>query len=77
MQDQYLEISSAIPTTAKLYGLGEEAPSTGFTLRRDGIPYTLWTRDQAPNVPNVNTYGAHPFIMDVREGMLCGHDACS
>ncbi len=68
MQDQYIEISSAIPANATLYGLGENAPSTGLVLRRDGIPYALWTRDQAPNVPNVNDYGAHPFIMDVRPG---------
>ncbi|CAL8465181.1 g4716 [Coccomyxa elongata] len=67
-KDQYIEISSAIPANATLYGLGENAPSTGLVLRRDGIPYALWTRDQAPNVPNVNDYGAHPFIMDVRPG---------
>lgn len=68
LQDQYIEISSVIPASATLYGLGENAPSTGLALRRDGIPYALWTRDQAPNVPDVNDYGAHPFILDVRPG---------
>ncbi|CAL8465182.1 g4717 [Coccomyxa elongata] len=67
-KDQYLEISSKIPSTTTLYGLGEQASSTGLPLRRDGLPYTLWTRDQPTNVPNVNSYGHHPFIMDVRQG---------
>lgn len=67
-QDQYIEVTSAIPANATLYGLGENAPTSGLVLRRDGIPYALWTRDQAPDVPNVNNYGAHPFIMDVRPG---------
>lgn len=71
LQDQYLEISSKIPSSTTLYGLGEQASSTGFALRRDGLPYTLWTRDQPPNVPNVNSYGSHPFIMDVRKGVPC------
>lgn len=70
VQDQYLEISTAIPSEATLFGLGEHTSSTGFALRRDGVPYTLWARDQAPNTANVNLYGSHPFILDVRPGAL-------
>lgn len=69
-QDQYIEITSGIPASAVLYGLGENAPSTGLALRRDGIPYALWTRDQATEVADVNNYGAHPIIMEVRPGMI-------
>ena len=72
MQDQYLEISSAIPSDAQLFGLGERTSDLGFPLRRDGIPYVLWARDQPPTQPNSNLYGSHPFILDVRPGALPG-----
>ena len=68
LQDQYLELTSSIPLSATLFGLGEFTTNTGFPLRRDGLPYTLWTRDQPPAVPNINLYGSHPIIMDVRDG---------
>ena len=68
LQDQYLELTSSIPSSANLFGLGEFTTNTGFPLRRDGLPYTLWTRDQPPAVPNINLYGSHPVILDVRDG---------
>ena len=67
MQDQYIELTSSIPSDANLFGLGEFTSNTGFPLRRDGLPYTLWTRDQPPAVPNTNLYGSHPVILDVRD----------
>lgn len=69
LQDQYLEISSVIPAAARLFGLGEQTSSTGFPLRRDGVPYTLWSRDQPPTQANSNLYGSHPFLLDVRPGV--------
>lgn len=57
-----------IPASATLYGLGEHTSTDGIALRRNGVPYALWTRDQAAKNPNVGLYGAHPFYMDVREG---------
>ena len=68
LQDQYLEVTSSIPPSATLFGLGEFNTNTGFPLRRDGLPYTLWARDQPPAVPNINLYGSHPIILDVRDG---------
>lgn len=67
VQDQYIELTSSIPSDAILFGLGEFTSNTGFPLRRDGLPYTLWTRDQPPAVPNTNLYGYHPIILDVRD----------
>ena len=67
VQDQYIELTSSIPSNANLFGLGEFTSNTGFPLRRDGLPYTLWTRDQPPAVPNTNLYGSHPIILDVRD----------
>ena len=73
MQEQYLELTSSIPSSATLFGLGEYTSNVGFPLRRDGIPYTLWNRDQPPAVPNTNLYGSHPIILDVRDGEFMGH----
>lgn len=67
-QDQYIEISTLIPASATLFGLGEHTSTFGIALRRDGIPYALWNRDQPPAVPNVGVYGTYPLYMDVREG---------
>lgn len=51
-EDQYLQISSALPLGANVYGLGEVLASFGF--RRDvgtdggvGTIQTLWARDDA------------------------------
>eukprot|EP00884_Botryococcus_braunii_P001445 jgi/Botrbrau1/11300/Bobra.0038s0063.1 len=44
-KNQYLELSTSLEKSTVLYGLGETAPSTGMPLRRDGVPYTLWTHD--------------------------------
>ena len=68
LQDQYIELTSSIPSSATLFGLGEYTSNVGFPLRRDGIPYTLWNRDQPPAVPNANLYGSHPIILDIRDG---------
>jgi len=70
LQDQYLEISTLIPASATLFGLGERTSTNGIALRRNGVPYALWTRDQPQGIPEVGLYGAHPFYMDVRKGKI-------
>ena len=37
-------------------------------LQRNGYPYTLWNRDQNPQVPMRNTYGSWPFVMVLEQG---------
>ena len=69
LQDQYLEITTALPPSALLYGLGESTMSTGLALARDGLPRALWTRDSAAAEPDTNSYGAHPFYLDLRPGV--------
>lgn len=68
MQDQYLELTSAVPKEAALYGIGEHISTSGLLLRREGAPLTLWTRDNAASEPDQNTYGSWPFLLDVRPG---------
>ena len=68
MQDQYLEITSRIPTSSALYGLGERVPSTGMQLQRNGIPLALWNRDNPAADADQNIYSSHPNYIELREG---------
>eukprot|EP00884_Botryococcus_braunii_P003098 jgi/Botrbrau1/1278/Bobra.0163s0061.1 len=66
-KDQYIEVTTHIPKTSSLYGYSERTPSQGFRLQRDGIPMATWTRDSAAADPDLNSYGAWPFYMEIRE----------
>ncbi|GMH45019.1 hypothetical protein BSKO_12976 [Bryopsis sp. KO-2023] len=66
-KDQYIEITSTIPEDAALYGLGESTKSGGLRLKRDGRTITLWNRDQPSSSPDINLYGSHPILYDVRK----------
>ncbi|EMD41237.1 glycoside hydrolase family 31 protein [Gelatoporia subvermispora B] len=69
-EDQYLQLTSALPFDANVYGLGEAVASAGF--RRDvganggtGTIQTLWARDAADPIDG-NMYGSHPFYLEHR-----------
>ncbi|KAJ7807951.1 glycosyl hydrolases family 31-domain-containing protein, partial [Mycena leptocephala] len=69
-EDQYLQLTSALPLDANVYGLGEVVASTG--LRRDigtnggvGTIQTDWARDSA-DPPDQNIYGSHPVYIEHR-----------
>ncbi|GMH01885.1 hypothetical protein Nepgr_003724 [Nepenthes gracilis] len=64
-KDQYLEISTKLPTDASLYGLGENTQPHGIKLYPND-PYTLWTTDISAITLNTDLYGAHPVYMDLR-----------
>uniref|UniRef100_A0A0C9QTK6 TSA: Wollemia nobilis Ref_Wollemi_Transcript_10409_2825 transcribed RNA sequence n=1 Tax=Wollemia nobilis TaxID=56998 RepID=A0A0C9QTK6_9CONI len=66
-KDQYLEISTVLPTSASLYGLGENTQPDGHKIVPNQ-PYTLYTTDIAAYNLNVDLYGSHPFYMDLRKG---------
>ncbi|KAL6547791.1 NAD(P)H-dependent D-xylose reductase (XR) [Orobanche hederae] len=66
-KDQYLEISTSLPTDASLYGLGENTQPHGIKLYPNE-PYTLWTTDQSAINLNMDLYGSHPVYMDLRNG---------
>ena len=68
MQDQYLELTTSIQASSHFFGLGERIQSTGMELLKNGLPLTLWTRDQPAADPDVNNYGAHPHYLEIREG---------
>ncbi|KAK7679938.1 hypothetical protein QCA50_016884 [Cerrena zonata] len=69
-EDQYLQLSSALPLDANIYGLGEVLARSGF--RRDvgtnngaGTIQTMWARNVADPLDN-NVYGSHPIYMEHR-----------
>ncbi|KAM5542308.1 hypothetical protein V8D89_004181 [Ganoderma adspersum] len=69
-EDQYLQLTSALPLGANIYGLGEVLASSGF--RRDigtnggvGTVQTLWARD-SPDPIDQNVYGSHPIYLEHR-----------
>ncbi|CAL1697161.1 unnamed protein product [Somion occarium] len=69
-EDQYLQLTSALPLDANVYGLGEVVASSGF--RRDagtnggtGTIQTMWARDDADPIDR-NIYGSHPIYMEHR-----------
>ena len=68
LQDQYIELTTAIPTTSAIYGLGERTPSTGMQLLRQGIPITLWNRDAPAADPDENNYGSRPNYLQINAG---------
>jgi alpha-D-xyloside xylohydrolase len=66
-KDQYIEVSTQLPSTAALFGLGESTRPDGLRLKK-GKSYTLWTTDIAALFPDIDLYSSWPFYIDVREG---------
>jgi alpha-glucosidase len=57
-EDQYLELSTQLPSNPNVYGLGEHVRN--LRLDPDGSLHTMWARD-APTPVDQNIYGTHPF----------------
>eukprot|EP00252_Welwitschia_mirabilis_P004591 TRINITY_DN14906_c0_g1_i2.p1 TRINITY_DN14906_c0_g1~~TRINITY_DN14906_c0_g1_i2.p1 ORF type:complete len:318 (+),score=21.81 TRINITY_DN14906_c0_g1_i2:32-955(+) len=66
-KDQYLEFGTELPSSASLYGLGENTQPNGIKIVPNE-PYTLYTTDISAINLNVDLYGSHPFYMDLRKG---------
>ncbi|KAL0579089.1 hypothetical protein V5O48_002931 [Marasmius crinis-equi] len=67
-EDQYLQLTSALPLDANIYGLGEYYSESGFRRRivdQGGSIQTLWARDVADPIDE-NMYGSHPFYLEHR-----------
>lgn len=63
--DQYLQIASALPADANIYGLGEIIDSAGVRRNNEGSLSNMWNRD-AGTPADENLYGAHPFYLETR-----------
>jgi hypothetical protein len=67
-KDHYIELTTSLPATSSVYGLGERTASTAtLPLRRDGVPLALWARDSAAADADVNTYASWPAAWVVGE----------
>ncbi|XP_058106814.1 alpha-xylosidase 1-like [Magnolia sinica] len=64
-KDQYLEISTKLPLSAAIYGLGENTQPNGIRLQPND-PYTIYTTDISAINLNMDLYGSHPVYMDLR-----------
>ncbi|KAF9260094.1 hypothetical protein L218DRAFT_1054996 [Marasmius fiardii PR-910] len=67
-EDQYLQLTSSLPTNANIYGLGEFYSESGFRRRvveDGGSIQTFWNRP-ANDPIDENMYGSHPFYMEHR-----------
>ncbi|KAI6124291.1 glycoside hydrolase family 31 protein [Pisolithus croceorrhizus] len=80
-EDQYLQITSALPLGTNIYGLGEVVASSGF--RRDigtgggsGTIQTHWNRDDADPIDQ-NIYGSHPVYLEHRYNVSTGKAVAS
>eukprot|EP00118_Oscarella_pearsei_P028778 m.2900 g.2900 ORF g.2900 m.2900 type:complete len:913 (+) comp8961_c0_seq1:1487-4225(+) len=65
-EDQFLELSTTLPSDANIYGLGEHV---GPLKLNRGQTYTMWNFDTA-TPPNLNLYGSHPFYLDLRTSSM-------
>ncbi|KAG0311380.1 hypothetical protein BG000_006685, partial [Podila horticola] len=68
-ENEYLEISTALPDDANIFGLGEVV--SGFRRDSRGTRQTMWARDAATPVDE-NVYGSHPFYLEMRNGTAHG-----
>ncbi|KIM86518.1 glycoside hydrolase family 31 protein [Piloderma croceum F 1598] len=69
-EDQYLQLTSALPKGTNIYGLGEVVSSSGFrraigTNGDNGTIQTMWARDIADPIDQ-NLYGSHRIYLEHR-----------
>lgn len=64
-ENQYLQVSSALPENANIYGLGEYI-SGGFRRNPNATLQPFFTLD-AGNPVDSNEYGYHPMYLEARE----------
>ena len=50
--------------------------AVGLQLKRNGKPMALWNRD-CTDYPDLNLYGSHPFLLEVRPGERSYGSACA
>ncbi|RHZ86672.1 hypothetical protein Glove_48g60 [Diversispora epigaea] len=67
-KNQYIEISTKLPSQSNIYGFGE---TVGSFKRSVGSRMTIWARD-AQCHEGENLYGSHPYYVELRNGKAHG-----
>lgn len=67
-KDQFIELTTSVPEDSDLYGAGESSLSGGLLLPRNGKVISAWSRDSAASEPDINTYSAQPFYLQLNKG---------
>ena len=62
----YLQITSALPQEANIYGLGEVLASSGFRRDPNNVTQAMWACDSGGTPVNQNLYGSHPVYLEHR-----------
>lgn len=70
LQEQYIELNSAVEANSSLFGLEERTASRGLRLQRAGRPLAMWNHDTLSANADTNLYGSHPFVLEVRPGTV-------
>ncbi|KAI0033871.1 glycosyl hydrolases family 31-domain-containing protein [Vararia minispora EC-137] len=75
-EDRYLQLTSALPLDANIYGLGEAVATSGFRrdISQNGTIQTMWARDAA-TPEDENMYGSHPVYLEHRINATTGASA--
>eukprot|EP01114_Cavostelium_apophysatum_P008155 TRINITY_DN2046_c0_g1_i1.p1 TRINITY_DN2046_c0_g1~~TRINITY_DN2046_c0_g1_i1.p1 ORF type:complete len:921 (+),score=167.08 TRINITY_DN2046_c0_g1_i1:50-2812(+) len=60
-KEQYLEISTVLPSSHQLYGMGQRIGS----FQMQPMTYTMWNTDQG-TIADTNLYGSHPVYVEIR-----------
>ncbi|KAF6262828.1 glycosyl hydrolases family 31-domain-containing protein [Scenedesmus sp. NREL 46B-D3] len=66
-KDQYIQLTTALPADADVYGLGEFTNPAGLMMPRDGRTLALWARDISSANEYANLYGVHPFYVQTNK----------
>lgn len=69
-KDQYIELTTAIASSATTFGVGESARLN--QALKSGHTYTLWAADIPALIKNVNLYGSFPFYLQMLKGSAHG-----
>ncbi|KAJ1937550.1 hypothetical protein FBU59_004716, partial [Linderina macrospora] len=68
-EDQYVEVTSNLPSDANIYGIGETPD--WFRRGTTNNTKTLWAHEASATLGN-NVYGTHPIHMELRNGKFHG-----
>lgn len=65
-ENGYLQITSVLPPSANIYGLGEVYANSGFRRDPNNVTQAFWSSDAGGTPTDRNLYGGHPVYLEHR-----------